>query len=219
MLLRYKQLVPFLHATEPLWMNFLLNGEENSKAMSLLELLQHFDEANLQLQRNTCDINLLSVRAMFDQLIAKYPACTAQLHNTATVIHSKDFENAIVKVLDHSENLLTPAEAESIKKFKKIDPDVGEEVVVVPSQTDMRAIVEAAAKKRSRVVSTSAYVDLSMISPTSVAAERLFSKVNYLLGCRRRSMDEETINSLIFLEFNRSLWNIADVDEVLKSIN
>lgn len=216
MLVRYVKLIPFLHMDEPLWMNYLLIPTEITKVHQLITILKKFEEVNLQLQRDSIDINIHAVRLMFDLLIAHYPPSVACLGVDANIIHRKHFERGVEKVIAGRENDLTFLEINSLHQFKK-NAEIEDEPL--EASQSMRAIVDSAKVKRIRVDADSAYYDLSYITPTSVTVERLFSRVNFLLGLRRHSMDEETVNALLFLEFNRQLWNVQDVSVVLQGVS
>ena len=71
-------------------------------------------------------------------------------------------------------------------------------------------ILRHSRKQRSK------YID--WIPSTSCEVERLFSRAGHVLTCRRRSMDPTTMESLMFLEFNRRLWDPQLVAHALTSV-
>ena len=57
-----------------------------------------FESVNKKLQEET--ISLLYVRKLFDGLINEYPIASTYLDKNVSIIHNKEFENLIVKMID-----------------------------------------------------------------------------------------------------------------------
>jgi hypothetical protein len=70
-------------------------------------------------------------------------------------------------------------------------------------------------QKLEAVSSSSSYVDLKFLIPTSNICERLFSKAGFSFNQRRMSVLPINTESQMFLHLNSSLWDIAIVKEIL----
>jgi hypothetical protein len=100
MLVRFLILKPYLHncglpeATKALIPTYVEIHELNE----LKDQLQDFQDATLSLQSDSGEIDLYFVRTLFDNLIRKHPSCVKHLSPTSDIVHSKYFENGIVKI-------------------------------------------------------------------------------------------------------------------------
>ncbi|DBA02742.1 TPA: hypothetical protein N0F65_010670 [Lagenidium giganteum] len=75
-------------------------------------------------------------------------------------------------------------------------------------------VIAVAAEQALRSASqpkSSTYGDQSWISPTSNEVERLFSKAGRIFSRDRRGMDACTLETLLFLRYNRELWDVQTV--------
>ncbi|KAF7696467.1 hypothetical protein CDIK_1850 [Cucumispora dikerogammari] len=68
----------------------------------LLINLKLLNKVNIFLQKE--DITLLDVKNCFDKIITKHPTVTTFFKTDATIIQSKHFDSAIIKVLAANEN-------------------------------------------------------------------------------------------------------------------
>jgi len=135
----------------------------------------------------------------------------------AAIVHNKFFESAAVKVLSSKEDVLTPAVSNTLICFRKdhnmflvdapanVDAPAEELDIIALSYETVNAV-----KKRRRL--ESAYDDLNFIPSTSVLPEQLFSQTGYLLSDRRTSMLPMHLESLLYLWYNKDLWDIHVVD-------
>eukprot|EP00644_Phytophthora_capsici_P000742 jgi/Phyca11/109141/e_gw1.16.689.1 len=58
--------------------------------------------------------------------------------------------------------------------------------------------------------------DLKWIPPTSSDVERLFSRAGIVFSRLRRSLNPMTLETILFLQFNRSLWDASAVAEAIE---
>jgi hypothetical protein len=213
MLTRYIELLPFLTDDEPYWSNLLLSPQENGKVRALLLILTDFTEVFKILQTNSVDVNVYSVRLIFDKLIAQYPWTAQYLSVDADIVHSKSFEKAVGTVISEAYNELSYEEEESLQPFLKVQSEIS-----VPDTTEneqgsnVYLNIVSSAKKRKL---TSPYFDLKYLPPTSVSAERFFSRAKSVIDGERESLSELTFAATLFLFYNKDFWNIKDVDEIL----
>jgi len=78
-----------------------------------------------------------------------------------------------------------------------------------------RAEREAEDQKRRRV-SASKYRSTNHVSPTTNVVERANSQAKLIMADRRDSMAPETLNMLMILKLNASLWpNESSIQEIL----
>ncbi|EGZ22149.1 hypothetical protein PHYSODRAFT_402834, partial [Phytophthora sojae] len=75
-------------------------------------------------------------------------------------------------------------------------------------------LADAALHER-RVSAEPQYGDLAWIPPTPDDVERLFSQAGMVYSDQRMSMLPDTLELILFLRFNRSLWNEVSVAQVL----
>ena len=109
------------------------------------------------------------------------------------------------------EDQLTSEEAESVKKLKAYEVADGE------TQGTTLSIVERALKKqRLKMKHPSSYIDTKFLLPTTNHVERLFSMSKRVFSSKRRSLLPRTLEALVFLKQNRSLWNLSMVSSVVK---
>ncbi|ETN01356.1 hypothetical protein PPTG_17462 [Phytophthora nicotianae INRA-310] len=62
---------------------------------------------------------------------------------------------------------------------------------------------------------TSSREDLKWIPPISNDVERLFSRAGIVFSRLRRSLNPMTLETILFLQFNRSLWDASAVVEAI----
>jgi len=83
----------------------------------IMEHLEVFNSVTTSLQRE--DLDLSDARALFDAIIEKYPTMKDYLAPTSNIVHTPDFENAVVKILNNELSGLTRAEEKSVVCFFK----------------------------------------------------------------------------------------------------
>ena len=71
---------------------------------------------------------------------------------------------------------------------------------------------------KRRRISSSKYRSTSHVSPTTNVVERANSQAKLIMADRHDSMAPETLNMLLILEHNASLWhNESSIQEILDS--
>jgi hypothetical protein len=224
MLKRYLRLYQFLDPRDDkldISQFVLTNGQDNEIKLMVEQLEFVQDVTVIMLQGANCrEYNLSTSRTFFDTILEHYqnPEClTEYLFPEANIIHSKHFENGVVKIMRDNANLLTRQEENAVTGLKKPEPDV-----IVAEEDDVNLTLAQKTLKRAkheqerkRVV-TDPYGDLSWIPHTSNVCERLFSKAKSTLGYLRRSMTPLHFEQLIMLKANRHLWNANVVHAAMK---
>lgn len=155
-------------------------------------------------------------------LINEYPRVKSYLHPNASIIHSKDFENAIVKIQSGCENKLTRIEASTVSMYL-IDPQQEEQNNSdndINDEEDFALSVmqkaNEASKKRRQSIIKSKYKHLNHLTPTSNVVERLFSTAKSIMQDNRKRMTPYHLECLLFLRCNYFLWDATTIDEMLK---
>eukprot|EP01035_Chromulina_nebulosa_P020680 gene20680-26812_t len=131
MLKRYLEFLPYLDRlnSKAGVVELLLKRQQNNALAELFELLQFWETFTKALQSNDCS-NVMA-RGYFDAIIEKfdnfeYPFINTENYNAkkylaadAEIIHNSIWNNAIIKVQNGQEHLLTYAEASSIQVLIK----------------------------------------------------------------------------------------------------
>ena len=166
------------------------------------------------------DATLADARNYFDYLLERFPQCHHLLPNHQ-LIHTPDFENAIVKILNKEENTLTEDEKETVTCFRfnviPVEDPEPAEGNDEPTPAEVM-LVEMNAKKKLLLEERSEYIDLSWINPTSDIVEQFFSQVNFTYSDRRKSLLPENLEMIMFLKMNERFWDAELVAKALRSL-
>ncbi|KAE8882589.1 hypothetical protein PF006_g19166 [Phytophthora fragariae] len=130
----------------------------------------------------------------------------------AAIVNYPALESGLVKI--QRGLTLTAAERTACAEFRVPDAEDGAEDQGDEPSTSF----VAQAYKRRKTTKRSAYVDVGYVLPTSNECERLFSRAKLIFSDLRKSMDRVTLETLVVLHCNRSLWNVYTVDEVLVAL-
>jgi hypothetical protein len=98
MLKRFFRLQEFIDKTDELLATNLPSPLEMIDLKCLMEDLEQFQSITILFQDSKR--NLQEVRCIFDEMLKHYPKMDYYLSSDGGIVHSPDFENAIVKVLD-----------------------------------------------------------------------------------------------------------------------
>ncbi|KAL5510407.1 hypothetical protein EMCRGX_G005945 [Ephydatia muelleri] len=150
---------------------------------------------------------------LFRSIIDSYPefAFNHYLGHDADIIHSKDLETAVIKIQANKESTLSIQEKRAVEQLllpAASHAESGETVV----DEDAQLSFADRALKRQRVEEKkecSKYINTRFLLPTSCEVERLFSMAKRVFCPLRRSFQPRTLEALLFLNQNRSLWNLA----------
>ena len=207
MLKRYIELREILPRLNDATVDALMpTAPQNREIDGLFRMMVELEEIQLDLQHEQC--TLLSTRDNFDVLLSRHPEMAGRLNADARIVHSPEFERAVVLIQDGRESTLSASEAASVafmRKASDADSDVGEQT-----------LLQSARKKRKLRDATAArnYLDTRFLLPTSNICERFFSKARNAIGDNRKSLSTENIGAQLFLHCNMHLWNILDVNSL-----
>eukprot|EP00731_Ephydatia_muelleri_P013975 Em0007g1285a len=159
------------------------------------------------------DMTMKESNVLFRSIIDSYPefAFNHYLGHDADIIHSKDLETAVIKIQANKESTLSIQEKRAVEQLllpAASHAESGETVV----DEDAQLSFADRALKRQRVEEKkecSKYINTRFLLPTSCEVERLFSMAKRVFCPLRRSFQPRTLEALLFLNQNRSLWNLA----------
>ena len=120
-------------------------------------------------------------------------------------------ETAVIKIQANKESTLSIHEKRAVEQLllpAASHAESGETAV----DEDAQLSFADRALKRQRVEEKkecSKYINSRFLLPTSCEVERLFSMAKRVFCPRRRSLQPRTLEALLFLNQNRSLWNLA----------
>ena len=180
---------------KPEIVGMMLTPLENQELASFTPLLEQVNLMCLALQEDNPPISLAAVRRGFDYLIyfLEKDDLARYLKKNADIVHSPDFENALVAIQENSDASLSPAELESIYLFKK-------PVLQSVATHDLHAAL------RTRQNEGASYSPTSWIPATSNLCERFFSMVKNTFVDSRASSYPRSIEEVMFARVNQSLW-------------
>lgn len=208
MLKRFFQLLEFIDIEDIQLASLIPSGRDMLALRNLMKDLQEFESTTKLLQNSDC--NLSEVRGIFDAICLIYPDMEFYLDKNAQIVHTPDFENGIVKLIDGNDSGLEMEEEEILELFLNVD--YMESQLKENEQMEQSIAQKALNLKRQRtVVSCSSYYDLRFIPPTSNVVERLFSNARLVLTDYRKSMTPYSFECVMFLKCNRKQWNISTV--------
>ena len=98
---------------------FMLSMTEEKKLKEIRPTLQNLQQVTLKLQDQT--ITFREMRVLFDYVMQEYPTMNLYISQDAQIIHSPDFESALVKISQHQEQTLNENERASVEKLKRLN--------------------------------------------------------------------------------------------------
>lgn len=207
MLSRFFELEPFLDYSDADLSQLVPSHGQRIKLKVLLTEMKEFEAVTKELQDKV--LSLFDVRNLFDLMISKHPAFAHDLSLDSRLTRSPDFERGVVKVITHQTSSLTPEEEDALTPFRIIRTNEADSEI-----DEVTNLKQYLARKRAKF-QIQEYKDLSHIPPTSNACERLFSRARRLLTDYRKSMNEETVEALLFLDINQKYWPTQVVNDVV----
>ncbi|KAE9285139.1 hypothetical protein PR003_g26668 [Phytophthora rubi] len=153
--------------------------------------------------------SLADARKLFDGVIKAFPASSHYLAPKSSIVKAPDFESGIVKVITGKDNKLSSAEERALGRFRRWS--TGNDDEEEENLSFAERLLRVKGRKQSK------FIDLRWIPPTSNDVERLFSKAGLVLTDRRQSLHPTTLETLVMLEYNRSLWDAELVAMAIKS--
>ena len=111
---RYSELREYLSksdfAEDPLLVDTIPSPRENADIVTLSHNLAKFNSIQLALQKEK---TRAETRALFASLINEYPVMAKYISQNSAIVHSKDFESAIVKIQDEKYDCMNFSEKQA----------------------------------------------------------------------------------------------------------
>lgn len=194
----------------------LFKPSDHLKLKDLFGNLKKINGVVIYIQKE--DITLSEVNNIFSKLVASYPIMADKIGKKNTIAADPEFESAIVKIMNGKEIDLDPSEKKSVRRLKlELQDDIDNIMREVQAQECENEFLSEVITKKPRVTPTnsSQYLDLSFIPPTTDMVERLFSAAGLVMTDLRGSMEPYTLEQVMFLKYNRKLWNLETVAKLV----
>ena len=172
-----------------------LSVAETTELRRAHDKVKQFDFVTNEIQKQ--GLNIADQKALFAELISRFPADREDLHHLRPddlIIFNPDFENAVTKIIDGEERLLTADEKETVAMFLKVVPANNPNAAAAhaprrPDDFATQALIDRKHKREeAATVTASAYMNLCWIPCTTCDVERLFS------GCLRVATGSDSGN-------------------------
>ena len=208
---RFERLLPNIDEADSEIMDLVLTPAQKHNIRARKQTLEDFKSVTTALQHH--DMTMKESDVLFRSIIDSYPefAFNHYLGHDADIIHSKDLETAVIKIQANKESTLSIHEKRAVEQLllpAASHAESGETAV----DEDTQLSFADRALKRQRVEEKkecSKYINTRFLLPTSCEVERLFSMAKRVFCPLRRSLQPRTLETLLFLNQNRSLWNLA----------
>ncbi len=136
-----------------------------------------------------------------------------------THIHSKHFDNGVVKLQRNQESKLSRDEKEAVKCFL-INPNASVDELTEETNNETNLLAELQRKVEETVTSQTTavtkYEPTFHVSGHTVIVESLFSYAGHIMTPYRRHMDPSTFEMLLMLKMNKDLYNAFTLDEIIR---
>ncbi|KAE9036222.1 hypothetical protein PR001_g8930 [Phytophthora rubi] len=193
--------------------DLLPTPREDVRLTDLHEHLKNFESVNKRLQTEY-GLTLADVRLLFDHVLENYPETSRYLAPDAAVVKYPAFENGIVKELNKDIRL---SRQERTALARLLRPTKAP--TVAAPEPSRESFADAALNRgagRNGTRSDQPPVDLSWVPATSNDVERLFSRAGLVFSSLRRAMAPTTLETILFLNYNRVWWDATAVAEAIE---
>ena len=206
MYIRLKPFLEFLSKDRKL-VDMLPTPRETSDFDNIQEKLPALRSVTVAPQGENVDLS--DVRALFDRFLSTYgePEFAENLRQYAEIVHSKSFENAIVKLLSKQEEELNEEEKQDVTVLLIKDGYPAPEFV---DSDENDFVVKCLKKRRMKMAAElkkAKYTDARFFLSTSDLLERFSSSAGFAYGEHRQSLPPVNLEMQLFLNCNQSLWN------------
>eukprot|EP00731_Ephydatia_muelleri_P007171 Em0003g1419a len=203
---RFEGLLPNIDEADSEIMDLVPTPAQKRNIRARKQTLEDFKSVTTALQHH--DMTMKESDVLFRSIIDSYPefAFNHYLGHDADIIHSKDLETAVIKIQANKESTLSIHEKRAVEQLllpAASHAESGETAVDEDAQLSFadRALKRqrGGSKRKKNAASTSTLVFCFLHHVKSL--ERLFSMA--------KSLQPRTLEALLFLNQNRSLWNLA----------
>jgi hypothetical protein len=210
---KLKDIMPLMYDFDRTILDCSLSAREDHDLFLLDKPMKAMRQVALELQKD--GLSLSHARLLFDALISDFPGFELERYigHDSSIIHSKNFESGLVKILDGKEDSLTRQEQRAVSIFLK--PDADQENGSLPEPENY--VEKVYGQKKRKRNAGSQYMDVSFIPPTSNVVERMFSQAQSILTPHRKRLLPKNVEAILFLKTNRPLWDVSVVSEALRA--
>ena len=160
-------------------------------------------------------LDLRQVRNLFDRLIEDYGTeFRKYLAEDSHIINNKDFEQAIVQGI-RDDSSLTPDQKRLLQRVEIASNNEDEDTAMeelADSNYALNILISGRKRRRKQVT----YIDLTKIPVSSNIVERFFSQVKLNLTYLRNRLLPSTLETLMFLKMNVSLFTKMTVHKAIQ---
>lgn len=140
---------------------------------------------------------------ILDQVCDDYPTMSNYLSIDANIVHDKNFDNAVVKIMNGHESQLNNVENNKVRCLKvnseRTDSD--------QEEGSLSYFERIQAKSRRLSSSHTKYINCRFIPATSRTVERLFSSARWIGTYLRKHMSPKLFEALLVLTLNLKHWD------------
>ena len=227
MMVKYMRMKPFIDHSDRDLRNLTLSHDENDEVEAILPHLKDLNDVTVALQGE--DITLCEARLLLDavielNLIPDQTLANRWLSKGATITTHPSFESGLRKISDGKEATLNFSEKHAVQKFLKNTGENNVETNNGNSGLEEEVIEEKLASKvfnkdKMQKTAVNPYMSCDFVPATSCLAERAFSISGFILSNYRKSMTPFHLECLVFLKFNRDMWDVNTVQQAINKHN
>jgi hypothetical protein len=199
--------------------DFIPAPGDEYKLEILLKDLNNIDSVAKALQDE--NISFLEARKLLDELAKDYPVLKSHIDPYSPVVKNPELESAIILVMSGKEELLSTAQRILLQPYLKThdSQSLSTEVDINLSYAE-KVLKRRRIEESCRTISTSKYINFAeCVTPTSNVVERLFSQAKLVSTDRRKRLLPRTLESIMFLKYNRNLWNLQMFENLSEYIS
>ena len=136
----------------------------------------------------------MECQTIFDSLIVAFPdfAFESYLGTSASIVHYRAFEDAVIKIQSGTEDALLENEVQAVRHLSVANAS-GKASQASSDETGLSFADRALKRQKIRTRNASAYIDTRFLLPTSNHVERLFSMSKRVFSPKRRSLHPRTL--------------------------
>ena len=208
--------------TEPDWGHIVELHEHLKSFKSVSKWLQ----TGVSEEGEKREVNFFTCRKVFNALIQKYSQPGADektiahwLGPNASIIHDKNFENAVERIHSgESYANLSAIEKRSLSVFlcdRPSTPRTSERDTVVNADIVTQTLNSASVQIQLNRAAVERIRPIRHILRVNNICERIFSRTKRIMTDSRKHMDPSTLESLIMLRTNKDMWDERDIQWVI----
>ena len=174
--------------------------------------LQSFQAITIMLKRD--GIPFTEVRGVFNLVIVDFPEMDYHLGEESRLVINPDFELGIMRIAKGTP--LTAAQQVVVSSLVKLDHPVPLDLESDEEEESYAVRVAKRLKQEEmETIKREQFVNIDVISGTSVNCERLFSLAKHILTDTRKCTAPILFEALLFLKVNSHLWDAYSIGKAM----